>query len=417
MKRHFFKITTCVFLILCISIHIGYARRKAKDRSAELYQQIELFSNAVTIIQSDYVEEVEPKALVYGALEGMLSSLDGYSQFMDPDDFKEMEIETEGQFGGLGIEIAIREDILTIIAPLDGTPAEKVGLKAGDKIVKIDGELTRNVKLTDAVKKLRGRPKTKVTLTILREGEEKLLDFTIVRDIIKLKSIKTAEMLDDDIGYIKLVEFQKNTSKEMDGKLAKLKKSGLKALILDLRNNPGGLFEVAYEVSDRFLPDGKVVVSLKGRLQKQDKVYLSSRGRRKYLDFPIAILVNEGSASASEIVAGAIQDNRRGVILGTKTFGKGSVQTVVPLRDGSAVRLTTAAYYTPEGRSIRGKGIIPDVVVELREVKESKEEKEDIFKKLQKKKEETAKEKLAYDNQLQAAVDVLRGGLLYGDNE
>ncbi len=415
MRFSFLKVALCVFLVLWGSIYLGCAGENIKDRDKELYREIELFSDAVTIIQSDYVEEVEPKKLVYGALEGMLSSLDGYSQFMDPESFKEMEIETKGEFGGLGIEIGVRKGVLTIIAPMDGTPADEAGLKAGDKIVKINKELTRDIKLIDAVKKLRGKPRTKVEITILREGEEKLLDFTIERDIIKLKSIKTAKMLDKETGYIKLIEFQEKTPRELEEKLLKLKNKGMKALILDLRNNPGGLLDTAYGVADKFLAKGKVIVSLEGGVPAQNKVY-KSRGGRHFLDFPMVVLVNEGSASASEIVAGAIQDNQRGIILGSKTFGKGSVQTVIPLKDGSAARLTTAVYYTPSGRSIRDKGITPDVEVSLKEEKELPEE-EDIFKKLEEKDKVKEKEEVVYDNQLQAAVDVLKGILIYVGRE
>ena len=415
MRFSFLKVAVCVFLVLWGSIYLGCAGENIKDQDRELYREIELFSDTVTIIQSDYVEEVEPKKLVYGALEGMLSSLDGYSQFMDPESYKQMEIETKGEFSGLGMEIGIRKGVLTIIAPMDGTPAEKAGLKAGDKIVKINKELTRDIKLMDAVKKLRGKPRTKVEITVLREGEEKLLDFTIERDIIKLKSIKTAKMLDKETGYIKLIEFQERTPRELEEKLLKLKKRSMKALILDLRNNPGGLLDTAYGVADKFLAKGKVIVSLEGRVPAQNKVY-KSRGGRHFLDFPMVVLVNEGSASASEIVAGAIQDNQRGIILGSKTFGKASVQTVIPLKDGSAARLTTAVYYTPSGRSIRDKGIIPDVEVSLKEEKELPEG-EDIFKKLEEKHKVKDKEEVIYDNQLQAAVDVLKGILIYVGRE
>ncbi len=409
MKFSLLKVTICAVLILCGSVCLGCAGEKV-NQNTELYKKIELFSDAITIIQSDYIDKVEPKELVYGALKGMLSSLDEYSQFMDPESVKEMQIETRGQFGGLGIAIGIRDGILTVIAPLDGTPAEKAGLKAGDRIVKINGHLTRDINLMDAVKKLRGKPKTKVDLTILREDEKKLLDFTIQRSIIKLKSIKMAKMLDSEIGYIKLVEFQSNTSGELDRKLSALTKKGMKALILDLRNNPGGLLGTACEVSDKFLANGKIIVSLKSRVPKQNKIY-RSHGKRKFLDFPVVILVNKGSASASEIVAGALQDNQRGIILGTKTFGKGSVQTIIMLKDGSAARITTATYFTPNGRCIRETGIVPDVKVELRKEKEMPE-KEDVFEKIEGKKEEK-EEPAVYDNQIQAAVDSLRGILIY----
>ncbi|MBL7157359.1 MAG: S41 family peptidase [Candidatus Omnitrophica bacterium] len=380
-----------VFLILCGFAYFNeYDKARGADRDAELYKQIELFSDAVTIVRSDYVENPEPKKLVYGALSGMLSSLDGYSQFMDPDEFKEMQIETKGEFGGLGIEIAIRDNALTVIAPMDGTPAHKAGIKAGDKIVKIDGELTQDITLTGAVKKLRGKPKTKVVLSIFRKGEKDLLDFTIVRSIIKLESIKTAKMLDGELGYVKLIEFQEKTPSDLEKALLELKQKGMKGLILDVRNNPGGLLDTAYEVSNKFLPEGKVIVSLEGRVPKQNKIY-KSHGKTNFTDFPLVVLVNEGSASASEIVAGAMQDNKRGTIVGTTTFGKGSVQTVVPLDDGSAVRLTTAAYHTPSGRVISNKGIIPDVEIKPEE-----------------KPDGTEPETPVKDNQLQAAIDVLK---------
>jgi len=407
----------CVFLTLCIAVDASGAAEEQKSHDKELYKQIELFSDAVTLIQSDYVEEVEPKKLVYGALEGMLSSLDGYSQFMDPDSFREMQIDTKGEFGGLGIEIAVKDGVLTVIAPLDGTPAAKAGLKSGDRIVKIDGEATREINLMDAVKKLRGKPGTKIDIVIFREEEEKLLDFTIVRSIIKIKSTKAAELLEEDIGYIKLVEFQENTSRELEEKLAKLKKLEMKGLILDLRNNPGGLLDVSQSVSEKFLPEGETIVSLKSRIPDQNKVF-RSRGKQKFLDFPLVILVNGGSASASEIVAGAIRDNQRGIIVGTKTFGKGSVQTVIPLKDGSAVRITTADYFTPAGHSIKEKGILPDVEIKLEERQAStSEKKEDIFEKIGKKDLTEKKNGVIYDNQLQTAVDVLRGILVYKRSE
>jgi carboxyl-terminal processing protease len=406
----------CAFTVVCGQVAIS-TDGQATDQDKELYDQIELFSDTLTIVQSEYVTEQKPKDLIYGALGGMLSTLDGYSQFMDPESFREMEIETKGEFGGLGIEIGIRDGVLTVIAPIDGTPAHRAGLKGGDKIVKIDGELTRDITLMEAVKKLRGKPKTKVDLMIMRTAEDTLLEFTIVRSIITLKSIKTATMLDGSIGYIKLVEFQKNSPRDLTEKLEALKREGMQALILDLRNNPGGLLDVAHQVSDTFLEKGTVVVSLQGRSEKQNKVY-TAEGKRAFTDFPMVVMVNEGSASASEIVAGAVQDNKRGVILGTKTFGKGSVQTVVPLKDGSAVRITTAAYYTPDGRNINEKGIMPDVVVEYREVQNPAEEEkgEALFKKLEGEEEpegDAPEPVVTYDNQLEAAVNILKGILLY----
>ena len=407
-----------LFLFSCAAYFV-FAAENSKQNDKELYKQIELFSDTLSIIQSDYVEEPKPKDLIYGALEGMLSSLDGYSHFLDPDSFKEMEIGTKGEFGGLGIEIGIRDDALTVISPIDGTPAEKAGVKAGDKIVKIDGDSTRDVTLADAVKKLRGRPRTSVNLTVYREGEEKLLDFKIVRAIIKLKSIKKAEIINCNIGYVRLVEFQEKTASELERQIVRLKKEGMEGLILDIRNNPGGLLDSAYDVSDKFLPEGSVIVSLQGRTESMNKVFKAS-GKNNFTDFPIVVLVNEGSASASEIVAGAMQDNKRGVIVGMTTFGKGSVQTIIPLKDGSAVRLTTSAYYTPSGRSLMDKGIVPDVEVELREKNtDEKRTEEDIkenpFTKIDG--EEAKSQAEEYDNQIEAALGVLKGILIYEKGE
>lgn len=410
--------------LLVYGIGLGLAELAEKSKKADsLYKELELFSDAVSIIRSDYVEEPQSKDLIYGALKGMLAALDPYSQFMDPDTYNEMRIETEGEFGGIGIEITIKDNLLTIISPIDDTPAYNVGLKAGDKIVKIDGEVTKDITLIGAVKKLRGKPGTDVDVTVLRETEKKLLDFTITRSIIKLESIKRSEVIEPDIGYIRLAEFQEKTSKDLEGALRKLEKKDIKGLILDIRNNPGGLLDAAVEVAEKFLEEGKVVVSTKGRIEEQNLIF-KSKNRNKHLDYPMVVLINGGSASASEIVAGAIQDYKRGIIMGTKSFGKGSVQTVVPLSDGSAVRLTTSKYFTPNGRTIRGEGIVPDIVVEYKEApKEEEKDKEvEIFDELledkEDKKDEDEKEKKEekkepYDNQIMSAVGVLRGIILY----
>ncbi|MBU4343763.1 MAG: S41 family peptidase [Candidatus Omnitrophica bacterium] len=413
------------FAVGVVISNVGFAERTRS--TDELYKELELFSDAVSIIRSDYVEEPESKTLIYGALKGMLSALDPYSQFMDPDTYNEMKIETEGEFGGIGIEITIKDDLLTIISPIDDTPAYNVGLKAGDKIVKIDGKITRDLTLIEAVKRLRGRPGTRVDVTVLRESAKKLLDFTIIRSIIKLESIKKSEFIEQGIGYIRLVEFQEKTRMDLEKNLRELEKEGLTALILDLRNNPGGLLDSAVDVSDRFLEADKVVVSTKGRIESQNIVF-KSKNKNKHLYFPMVILINGGSASASEIVAGAIQDYKRGIILGTKSFGKGSVQTVVPLSDGSAVRLTTSKYFTPLGRSIHGEGIEPDIVVEYQERPEEmeKNESEEILDKLlddkkdedeedKQEKEAVKEKKTKYDNQILSAVDVLKGIMIYNE--
>jgi len=418
-KNIFLKAALLLFIIAALSVGTFIFAKDDKPQRDDIYEQIELFANTVSIIRGDYVEEVKSKDLVYGALKGMLMSLDSHSQFLNPEDYKEMKVETEGKFGGLGIEITIKDGILTIISPIEGTPAFKAGLKPNDKVVRIDGNTTKDITLTEAVKKLRGDPDTPVTLTILREEERKVLDFTIMRGIIEIKSIKEASLLEDKIGYIRLVEFQENTPKDLAKGLATLKSKGMTGLILDLRNNPGGLLEVSAKVSEMFLPQGKLIVSTKGRVKNQDMVYKSSYSR-PYLNFPFVLLVNEGSASASEIVAGAIRDNKRGIIVGTTTFGKGSVQTVIPLTDGSAVRLTTATYFTPSGKAINNVGIVPDVVVPMmREVEvkadrrqeEKKEEIKEVFEGdgIKEKPKAEEAEPRTYDNQLKSAIDLIKG--------
>ena len=407
--------------------------KKPKPSEDEFYKEIELFTDALTLIRSEYVEEVKYKDLIYGSLKGMLRSLDDYSQFLNPEEYKEVKVETEGRFGGLGIQIAIKEGLLTIIAPIDDTPAFRAGLKANDKIVKIDGEITRDITLMEAVKKLRGEPGTQVTVTIMREGAEKLLDFTITRDIIKVKSIRRAKLFEDNIGYIRLSEFQERSPEELEEALGKLEKLGMDSLVLDLRNNPGGLLDSAVKVAEKFIPAGKVIVSTRGRMGRQDMVFRSSL-IGKHRTYPLIVLISQGSASGSEIVAGAIRDYKRGMLLGTKTFGKGSVQTVVPLVDGSALRLTTSKYFTPNGRCIHEKGIEPDVQVNFQE-QEFKEvsPQESVFEKVNEKEleqkpeikeekeeeddkttlEEFMHEEGFYDNQLVRAVDLLKGIKLY----
>jgi len=373
------------------------------------------------------VEVVNTKDLIYGAIRGMLSNLDPHTTFMTPDMYREMQVDTKGEFGGLGIQISIRDKKLVVIAPIEDTPAWRAGIKAGDYIYKIDGEPTKDMTLSDAVKKLRGPKGTKVTLTIIREGEEKPLEITIIRDIIRLKSVKH-KMLEDHIGYVKILQFQERTGEDLRKALKDLEKQGMESLILDLRNNPGGLLRVAVEVSEQFLKKGKLIVSVKGRNKEKEEYISSSSSARE--DYPMVVLVNEGSASASEIVAGALQDWHRAVILGTQTFGKGSVQTVYSLSDGSGLRLTTAKYYTPKGRSIQNTGITPDIVVKpyvIHEEKEQKvirekdlkrhlendtllkEQKQSKEEKSQEKKSEVKKKEKEEDVQLQRAIDLLKG--------
>ncbi len=371
-------------------------------QEGSIYKEVPLFADAISIVQAEYVEEVVPKDLIYGALQGMLVSLDKHSQFMDPDEYKEMQVETRGEFGGLGIVIGIKDKLLTIISPLEDTPAHRAGVKSADKIVKIDGESTKDITLMGAVKKMRGKPGTDCTLTIMREDEKKLLDFTITRDIIKIKSIKGARILEDKICYIKLVEFQEKTPKDLEKALDSLEKEGIDSLILDLRNNPGGLLEVAIKVADKFISEG-TIVSTRGRKKIHEQDF-KAHAKGTHPDYPMVVMINEGSASASEIVAGAIHDHNRGVLLGTRTFGKGSVQTVVPLADGSAIRLTTAKYLTPSGQVIHEVGINPDIVVELKAAPPEEAELLEV-------------EGEVYDEQLARAIDLLKGIKVWGTLE
>lgn len=411
-------------LALVSSIAIGGYEKSGIDKTKSkenLYNQVELFADAISLIRSDYVDEVDSKKMIYGALKGMFSSLDDFSQFMEPDEYNEVKLETRGEFGGIGIEISLKERILTVVTPIIGTPAERAGLKPGDKIVKIDGKITKNITLSDAVKQMRGRPGTIVTLTIWNESLQKILDVPIKRDVIKIHSIKKASLIQDKIGYVKLVEFQEKTPRDLEEALNKLEADGMDSLILDLRYNPGGLLEVAVDVAEKFIMKDKIIVSIKSRNKGQNAIFRSS-GRVLHPDYPLIVMVNEGSASASEIVAGAIQDNKRGLILGTKTFGKASVQTVIPLKDGSALRLTTASYYTPNGKLIRNEGIIPDVVVEKESRVEKKKETIDIFEELDKKsgeapKEPYSKKELETDNQLDMAVNLMKTIKIYNSRK
>ena len=338
----------------------------------ESYEELRIFAEALSLVQKNYVEETKTKDLVYGAIKGMLSELDPHTNFMEPTAYKEMQVDTKGEFGGLGIQISVKDKKLVVIAPIEDTPAWNAGIKAGDYIFKIDNELTRDLSLANAVEKMRGPKGTKVILTIVREGVKDPMEFTLVRDVIKIKSVKY-KMLEGDIGYIRLTQFQERTGEDMENALEDLEKQNMKSLVLDLRNNPGGLLKVSIQVSELFIKGGKLIVSVKGREGEKEE-YLSSATKARE-DYPIVVLVNEGSASASEIVAGALQDWERGIILGTQTFGKGSVQTVFSLSDGSGMRLTTAKYYTPKGTSIQNTGITPNIVVKTTKGVESKESK------------------------------------------
>lgn len=397
MKKRF-VVMIVVFALIFSSYLVGFSQGKEKE---VFYKELDLFAEGLSVIEKKYVEDKSPRDLIYGAMKGVLNSLDSYSQFLTPDEYKELMVETEGKFGGLGIEITIKDNILTVVSPIEDTPAWTAGVKAGDIIVKIDGELTKDITLNEAVKKLRGDPNTEVTLTVLREQDRKLKDIKVVRAIIKIKDIKRAQILEDKICYVRIAEFRESTAQDLDKALEKLDQEGMKGLILDVRNNPGGLLYSAIEVSSRFLEDGKIVVSTKSR-SEEEKIFKSLELKKKYINIPMVVLMNKGSASGSEIVAAALRENKRAILLGETTFGKGSVQTIIPLSDASGLRLTTSKYYTPLGNSIHEKGINPDVVVEE---KEAGEVKEDVFENIEKPQEFNFKQ----DYQIVRALDLIRG--------
>lgn len=326
------------------------------------YDKLKVFSEILALLESNYVEPVDPQQLIEGAINGMLKTLDPHTSYLPPESFKQMKVETSGKFGGLGVEITVRNGILTVVSPIEGTPAYKAGIKAGDKIIKIEDESTLDMTLSDAVNLLRGERGSNVNITIFRKGMEKPKVVTITRDIIKVQSVKK-RVYQGNIGYIKIRNFTKTVSQDLDRYLNEFEQNHIQKLILDLRGNPGGLLNQAVEVADRFLDKENLIVYTQGRSEEQNMRF-TTHEQRKHFRYPMIILVNGGSASASEIVAGALQDMGRAVILGTQTFGKGSVQTIIPLSDGSALRLTTARYYTPSGRVIQENGITPDIIIE-----------------------------------------------------
>ena len=365
------------FVFICsLFSNVNLFAEIEKDKQ-DAYNKLKVFSEVLSLIESNYVESVEKKTMIEGAISGMVKSLDPHTSYMPPVSYKEMQVETTGKFGGLGIEISLRDGVLTVVSPIDDTPAFKVGIKPGDKIIKIEDESTLDMTLQDAVSLLRGETGSPVHITIFRESFKIPKEFTIVRDIIKVRSV-VKKLYKKDIGYIKIRSFSKNTSLDLDKALAELKSKEISKLILDLRNNPGGLLNQAVEVTDRFLNRENLIVYTKGRSDEQNMRF-TSHDKVAGVSYPLIILVNGGSASASEIVAGALQDLNRAIVVGTPTFGKGSVQTIIPLSDGSALRLTTARYYTPSGRVIQENGIEPDITIERQvpeEVGKAEKEKE-----------------------------------------
>jgi carboxyl-terminal processing protease len=342
----------------------GRAVERVAAVAGEAYDELETFSNILSIVQKNYVEQVGTKELLEGAINGMLGSLDPHSAYLTPELYKELQVDTKGSFGGLGIEITNRGGVLTVVSPIEDTPAFRAGIEPGDQIIKIEDEFTKDMSLMDAVKKMRGPRGSKVHVSIKREGVPDLIDFTLTRENIRIQSVKF-KSLGDGYGYVRVTQFQEQTDTDLEKALEVLASGSggnLRGLILDLRNDPGGLLSQAVKVADAFLDSGLIVYT-DGRLESQKQKYFAHKPD-SHVDFPMVILVNGGTASAAEIVAGALQDHKRGLVLGTQTFGKGSVQTILPLDDQSALRLTTARYYTPSGRSIQATGVVPDIQME-----------------------------------------------------
>lgn len=359
-----------VISLICMALLLPYSQaqadseKKGESSSVSLpLSDIRLFTDIYARIKKEYVEEVDDQQLLDGAIRGMMSSLDPHSVFLSADEFKELQIDTSGEFGGLGIEVGMENGVVRVIAPIEDTPADKAGVLAGDLIIKLDDTQVKGLTLTEAVKLMRGKRGTDIVLTIVREGESAPIEITVKREVIKVKSVRS-RMLEEGYGYLRISSFQSKTTRNVINAVQRLKTSdpNLQGLIVDLRNNPGGVLTGAVGVSDLFLNDGKLIVYTKGRGDDNSLKYTASTP-----DFiegiPILVLINEGSASASEIVAGALQDHDRAVIMGKKSFGKGSVQTVLPLQDNNGIKLTTSRYYTPNGRSIQAEGIKPDILV------------------------------------------------------
>ena len=411
-----------ILLFVCLFFFVGSALKIDREVKDETYKELSLFADALAIIQSQYVDESQPKDLIYGALKGMLSSLDPYSEFLSPQEYKELKSDTEGKFGGVGMEITLKDGWVTVVSPLEDTPAWEAGIKAGDKIVKINDQIIKDYTLTDAVRLLRGESGTEVKITAWRQKEKKMLDFKITRAMIKIEDIKNVRIIDSGIGYIRLVEFSEETPGDLSDALERLYEQDMKALILDVRYNPGGLLDVAAKAAEKFLDKNKIIVSTKGKGNLQNLEF-RTRTTSKYKDLPMVVLINEGSASGSEILAGALQDHKRAIVIGVKTFGKGSVQTVIPLSDGSALKLTTSKYFTPSGASIHGEGIKPDIEIEYEQMvkKEEHEEglPEEISKtlELEEESDDSFMKRYKTDNQLIRAVDILRGVLIYNRAE
>src|SRR5438046_509045 len=374
MKRRFVLFVLAVLAVVngLVAVRL-FTAHAAEDDPDNGYTQIAVFAKALQLLRQDYVDDSKTSYhdLVYAAMKGMLASLDPHSQFMEPDDFREMQDDTRSRFNGLGIEVSGRNGVLTVVTPMEDTPAAKAGILAGDQILKINGTPTDRLELQQAVNLLRGKPDQKATLTILRPSSKEVKDYVLERAEVKVQSVKNAHLIDKEltgafkVGYVRVVQFNEPTAEDLAKALDELQKQGMQALILDLRNNPGGLLNSAVDVCAQFLPPNTVVVSTQGRVASQQHDYSTSAARKERPPFPIALLINEGSASGAEIVSGALKDLHRAILVGETTFGKGSVQNVMQLPDGSAVRFTTAKYYTPSKQVIQGNGVTPNIRVPM----------------------------------------------------
>jgi carboxyl-terminal processing protease len=379
MSKQFKTVLILVFGILVgigASLTGSVLANKTDQASGLPLDQLRNFSDIFSRIKSDYVEDVDDKTLLEHAIRGMLSGLDPHSSYLNPDEYKELRIGTSGQFGGLGIQVGMEDGFVKVISPIDDTPAFHAGLEAGDLIIRLDEQSVKGLTLNDAVKIMRGAPGTDIKLTVVREGKDKPLTFVLTRDIINVKSVKS-RLLDPGFGYVRITNFQSKTARDLLSAINGLKKENeadLKGLVIDLRNNPGGVLNAAADVSDMFINEGKLVYT-EGRIDNSHFEFNAKPG--DVMDgAPIVVLINGGSASASEIVAGALQDHHRAVVMGSKSFGKGSVQTIQELRSGGAVKITTARYFTPSGRSIQGEGITPDIVLDKLKVSKLDDEEE-----------------------------------------
>ena len=410
---------------LFVGAQVYFANVQAAEKDDAL-PNIRLFTTVLDRVRQEYVdgEKLSYQELIHGALKGMLSTLDPHSEFMEPVKYDDLRKDTQGEFGGVGIVVSMKDNYLTVVSPMEDTPGFKAGILTGDRIVKIDGKSTEKLGLNDAVKRLRGAPDTEVTLTTYRPSSGQFKDHTLTRAKIKVDTVKDVNgrrefpLGDDKVGYVRLVQFGEATAGDLEDAMRKLEGKGMESLILDLRDNPGGLLDQAVQVCEKFLPSGQLIVSTEGRDSKTKSTY-HGKGRGRHSALPIVVLVNNGSASASEIVAGCLQDCTalrvcKAIIVGEQTFGKGSVQSILPLQDGSALRLTTAKYYTPSHKVIHEKGITPDIIVAM-----SDEEMRDVLLKrtpggiesLPEKDQERVKN--ARDPQLERALDLLKGISLY----